>query len=167
MRRFTYGNESTGVRNCLHASIVPPRSDDLVPVWCPRAALRESRIPALAGVPWRGAYRNRTGVNGFAGRCVTTPPRRRVSVSRPNPRVAPRAVAPPRREFCLSAISAVGRATHASARSYSARYAPESLALRDAFNCGDMDAFLATTHPNGERCDDPRVPGAKLQGRAA
>jgi hypothetical protein len=26
----------------------------------------------------RGAYRNRTGVNGFAGRCVTTPPRRRV-----------------------------------------------------------------------------------------
>jgi hypothetical protein len=25
----------------------------------------------------RGAYRNRTGVNGFAGRCVTTPPRRR------------------------------------------------------------------------------------------
>jgi hypothetical protein len=27
----------------------------------------------------RGAYRNRTGVNGFAGRCVTTPPRRRGS----------------------------------------------------------------------------------------
>ena len=25
----------------------------------------------------RGAYRNRTGVNGFAGRCVATPPRRR------------------------------------------------------------------------------------------
>ncbi len=27
--------------------------------------------------PSRGADRNRTGVNGFAGRCVTTPPRRR------------------------------------------------------------------------------------------
>src|SRR5215216_6018471 len=27
----------------------------------------------------RGADRNRTGVNGFAGRCVTTPPRRRGS----------------------------------------------------------------------------------------
>jgi hypothetical protein len=27
----------------------------------------------------QGAYRNRTGVNGFAGRCVTTPPRRRAS----------------------------------------------------------------------------------------
>jgi hypothetical protein len=29
--------------------------------------------------PSRGAYRNRTGVNGFAGRCVATPPRRRGS----------------------------------------------------------------------------------------
>ena len=27
---------------------------------------------------WRGAVRIRTGVNGFAGRCVATPPRRRV-----------------------------------------------------------------------------------------
>ena len=27
----------------------------------------------------QGACRNRTGVNGFAGRCVTTPPRRRAS----------------------------------------------------------------------------------------
>jgi hypothetical protein len=29
----------------------------------------------------RGAYRNRTGVNGFAGRCVATPPRRRLPES--------------------------------------------------------------------------------------
>ena len=28
----------------------------------------------------KGAYRNRTGVNGFAGRCVATPPRRREAV---------------------------------------------------------------------------------------
>jgi hypothetical protein len=30
----------------------------------------------------RGAYRNRTGVNGFAGRCVATPPRRRSEAKR-------------------------------------------------------------------------------------
>jgi hypothetical protein len=30
-----------------------------------------------------GAYRNRTGVNGFAGRCVATPPRRRKSLLKP------------------------------------------------------------------------------------
>jgi hypothetical protein len=30
--------------------------------------------------PSRGADRNRTGVNGFAGRCVATPPRRRGGV---------------------------------------------------------------------------------------
>jgi SAM-dependent methyltransferase len=32
----------------------------------------------------RGAYRNRTGVNGFAGRCVATPPRRRGWLIEPN-----------------------------------------------------------------------------------
>ena len=37
---------------------------------------RERETPALPSRS-KGADRNRTGVNGFAGRCVTTPPRRR------------------------------------------------------------------------------------------
>jgi hypothetical protein len=37
-------------------------------------------IPAGSGGPREGADRNRTGVNGFAGRCVATPPRRRGGV---------------------------------------------------------------------------------------
>src|SRR3954470_5489276 len=35
-------------------------------------------MSGFAGDSRRGAYQNRTGVNGFAGRCVATPPRRRV-----------------------------------------------------------------------------------------
>ena len=53
------------------------------------------------GIPRRGAYRNRTGVNGFAGRCVTTPPRRRDRIPMPNPATAPRAVDANRWRFCL------------------------------------------------------------------
>jgi integrase len=34
----------------------------------------------LSGLARRGDDRNRTGVDGFAGRCVATPPRRRGSV---------------------------------------------------------------------------------------
>ncbi len=36
------------------------------------------RLQARPGLT-RGADRNRTGVNGFAGRCVATPPRRRAA----------------------------------------------------------------------------------------
>ena len=46
---------------------------------CGRAATprrRGCRSPDLRATS-QGADRNRTGVNGFAGRCVTTPPRRR------------------------------------------------------------------------------------------
>lgn len=42
---------------------------------------RETCCPAS-----RGAYQNRTGVNGFAGRCVTTPPRRRMGPAAKRPR---------------------------------------------------------------------------------
>ncbi len=31
----------------------------------------------MVQIPYRGDDRNRTGVDGFAGRCVATPPRRR------------------------------------------------------------------------------------------
>ena len=58
---------------------------------------RSQRSPAVeterAGSAWlcgirlvqaEGACRNRTGVNGFAGRCVTTPPRRRKRLPKPS-----------------------------------------------------------------------------------
>ena len=41
-------------------------------------------MPVLRGVS-RGDDRNRTGVHGFAGRCVTTPPRRREGCKRSEP----------------------------------------------------------------------------------
>ena len=47
--------------------------------------------PKCPRKPSRGAYRNRTGVNGFAGRCVATPPRRRKRSTKPSLRGAPRA----------------------------------------------------------------------------
>ena len=50
-------------RGCAGTEAVPPRGGLLG---------RDGRT--------RGADRNRTGVNGFAGRCVTTPPRRRGGV---------------------------------------------------------------------------------------
>jgi hypothetical protein len=59
------------------------------------------KTPASSGGFPRGAYRNRTGVNGFAGRCVTTPPRRRDRIPMPNPATAPRAVDANRWRFCL------------------------------------------------------------------
>src|SRR4051812_47952357 len=42
-----------------------------------RGRLHKGESPTFAGLSLRGADRNRTGVNGFAGRCVATPPRRR------------------------------------------------------------------------------------------
>src|SRR5688572_10543918 len=42
-----------------------------------RVPVSDAESPAGARLSWRGADRNRTGVHGFAGRCVATPPRRR------------------------------------------------------------------------------------------
>jgi hypothetical protein len=41
--------------------------------------------PGRHALPARGDDRNRTGVNGFAGRCVATPPRRQVEDQRIGP----------------------------------------------------------------------------------
>ena len=46
----------------------------------PRAVRDAALTASLRSLSIRGADRNRTGVNGFAGRCVTTPPRRRGGV---------------------------------------------------------------------------------------
>ena len=42
-----------------------------------RFGVRRTDVPVDPRNAARGADRNRTGVHGFAGRCVATPPRRR------------------------------------------------------------------------------------------
>src|ERR1035438_8361779 len=73
-------------------------------------------MPMFAGVSQRGDDRNRTGVNGFAGRCVATPPRRQggARVAR-TPRFArdgasQLAIEPLIRLLLPRAISSAGRA---------------------------------------------------------
>jgi hypothetical protein len=60
----------------------------------------ETVLPHCNG---KGAYRNRTGVNGFAGRCVATPPRRRAfsvfGFTEPNLRGAHSAILEPKQAF--------------------------------------------------------------------
>ena len=68
-RRFTRARRRwTSWRPRSRASGSPPKPTDVLP------SGNAPRKPA------RGADRNRTGVHGFAGRCVTPPPRRREGV---------------------------------------------------------------------------------------
>jgi SecD/SecF fusion protein len=49
----------------------------VVPAYAGGSPARNGESPTDAGLSSGGADRNRTGVHGFAGRCVATPPRRR------------------------------------------------------------------------------------------
>ncbi len=79
--QFLLGHSTVGTTEDLRRTTLARRtrrcrSRVLIPYTCstPRRIARFAR---------RGDDRNRTGVNGFAGRCVTTPPRRRASMRVP------------------------------------------------------------------------------------
>lgn len=65
-------------QSCASATRKQPVSagDNRTRRWC-RNCLQTALTSQNPCSDEKGAYRNRTGVNGFAGRCVATPPRRR------------------------------------------------------------------------------------------
>jgi hypothetical protein len=75
-------------KNAIASSPVPPSAPPCAtqaavfnrnqPNWLAAANPRKTALAShKPRASTEGAYRNRTGVNGFAGRCVATPPRRR------------------------------------------------------------------------------------------
>jgi hypothetical protein len=88
----------------------------------------------------RGADRNRTGVHGFAGRCVATPPRRRrrssVAARRARPPTAAGTRAPVERRVGSGCGSAVGAHSFIPAASSP----PASRARSSALSCAQRAA---------------------------
>lgn len=72
-------SESVEEREAIGVGVVAPVEPIAYP---PLLDFPLSLVVSEPRMKGRGACRNRTGVNGFAGRCVTTPPRRRAPLSK-------------------------------------------------------------------------------------
>ena len=82
--RQPQGGQAHGAADAAGSSTGPGcRPPSAAWAWsCAAAAPTAPGRPSLAAPSAQGDDRNRTGVNGFAGRCVTTPPRRQAAAKR-------------------------------------------------------------------------------------